>query len=69
MVLRGDPSLTKSRVSLKSMIRSWTEADQGFLIECRFMEGGVSLAEWYGIDEVYTISKSSHIDEMYTISE
>ncbi|KAA0047682.1 ty3-gypsy retroelement transposase [Cucumis melo var. makuwa] len=37
--IKGDPSLTKARVSLKSMmIKSWGEQDEGFLIECRALE-------------------------------
>ncbi|KAA0064688.1 ty3-gypsy retroelement transposase [Cucumis melo var. makuwa] len=33
-----DPSLTKSRISLKSMIKTWVEQDEGFLIECRAVQ-------------------------------
>lgn len=55
IVLKGDASLTKSNISLKRLVKYWGPADQGFLVECRAMEGGVSLAEWYNIDEVYTI--------------
>lgn len=40
VAIRGDPSLTKARVSLKSRMKSWPSSDQGFLIECRTMEGG-----------------------------
>ncbi|KAL0550402.1 hypothetical protein IC582_014912 [Cucumis melo] len=36
--IKGDPSLTKARVSLKSMIKSWGEQDEGFFIECRALE-------------------------------
>lgn len=32
--IKGDPNLTKARVSLKNMIRSWGEKDEGFLMEC-----------------------------------
>lgn len=35
VTLKGDPSLTKTKVSLKTLVRSWEEADQGFLVECR----------------------------------
>ncbi|KAA0031986.1 Transposon Ty3-I Gag-Pol polyprotein [Cucumis melo var. makuwa] len=58
VALRGDPSLTKVRVSLKHMMKTWTEYDQGFLIECRALEGGIAFAELYGIDAVPTIHKS-----------
>lgn len=51
-IIRGDPSLTKTRVSLKNMMRTWDESDQGFLVECRAIEGGVELAEDNGIEEV-----------------
>lgn len=42
------------------MIKSWTEADQGYLIKCRSMEmeGEISLTEWYGIEEVHTVSQA-----------
>ncbi|KAL0541102.1 hypothetical protein IC582_021135 [Cucumis melo] len=50
-IIRGDPSLTKTRVSLKNMMRTWDESDQGFLVECRAIEGGVELAEDNGIEE------------------
>ncbi|TYJ97524.1 transposon Tf2-1 polyprotein isoform X1 [Cucumis melo var. makuwa] len=30
---------------LKSMMKGWTETDQGYLVECRAIEGGVVLAE------------------------
>ncbi|KAA0047644.1 Ty3/gypsy retrotransposon protein [Cucumis melo var. makuwa] len=36
--IKGDPSLTKSRISLKSMIKTWVEQDEGFLIECRVVQ-------------------------------
>lgn len=58
VVIRGDPSLTKTRVSLKSMMKAWTKFDKGFLIECRALEGGISLAELYGVDGVPTIQES-----------
>lgn len=36
----------------------WESKDQGFLVECRAMEGGVSMAKWYGIDEVANIDEA-----------
>lgn len=33
VVLKGDASLTKAKVSMKMMISNWEEEDQGFLIE------------------------------------
>lgn len=38
VVIRGDSSLTKTRVCLKSMIKSWKNSYRGFLIEYRPME-------------------------------
>ncbi|TYK13668.1 transposon Tf2-1 polyprotein isoform X1 [Cucumis melo var. makuwa] len=58
VVIRGDPSLTKTKVSLKHIMKTWTPSDQGFLIECRFLEGGMTFAELYGIDDVPTIQES-----------
>ncbi|TYK03052.1 Retrotransposable element Tf2 [Cucumis melo var. makuwa] len=36
--IKGDPSLTKARISLKNMIENWGDKDAGFLIECRSIE-------------------------------
>ncbi|KAA0041877.1 ty3-gypsy retrotransposon protein [Cucumis melo var. makuwa] len=36
--IKGDPSLTKARISLKSMIKTWGEQDEDYLVECRVME-------------------------------
>ena len=33
--IKGDPSLTRSRVSLKNLMKTWEEHDHGFLIDCR----------------------------------
>ncbi|TYK05420.1 Ty3/gypsy retrotransposon protein [Cucumis melo var. makuwa] len=36
--IKGDPSLTKARISLKNMMKNWEEKDSGFLIECRSLQ-------------------------------
>ena len=36
--IQGDPSLTKASVSLKKMMKTLGEEDQGFLVECRALE-------------------------------
>ena len=36
--IKGDPSLTKAHISLKSMFKTWGEQDKGFQIECRAVE-------------------------------
>ncbi|KAL0548958.1 hypothetical protein IC582_013436 [Cucumis melo] len=41
--IKGDPSLTKARVSLKNLVKTWEEHDHGYLIECRSM--GIEIAE------------------------
>ncbi|TYK28130.1 Ty3/gypsy retrotransposon protein [Cucumis melo var. makuwa] len=38
VVIKGDPSLTKTQVSLKGMMKNWETKDQGYLVECRAME-------------------------------
>ncbi|KAA0043034.1 Retrotransposable element Tf2 [Cucumis melo var. makuwa] len=38
MSIKEDSSLTKSRVSLKNMMKTWGEDDQDFLVECRAIE-------------------------------
>ncbi|KAA0035476.1 peroxidase 64 [Cucumis melo var. makuwa] len=35
MCIKGDPSLTKTQISLKSMFKTWSDQDEGYLIECR----------------------------------
>ena len=58
VVIRGDPSLTKSRVSLKNMIKTWKDSDQGFLIEYRAMERVYEPKEDDGIEEVLTVEEA-----------
>ncbi|KAL4021245.1 hypothetical protein IC575_020039 [Cucumis melo] len=36
--IKGDPSLTKARISLKSMFKTWGDQYEGFIIECRIVE-------------------------------
>lgn len=38
MSIKWDPSLTKSQVSLKNMMKTCGDDDQGFLVECRVIE-------------------------------
>ncbi|KAA0032165.1 transposon Tf2-1 polyprotein isoform X1 [Cucumis melo var. makuwa] len=38
IAIKGDPSLTKTRISLKSMFKTWLDQDEGFLIECRAIQ-------------------------------
>ena len=46
IIIKGeDLSLTKTMVSLKSMMKTWNTKDQGYLVECRAMEGRVSMEE------------------------
>lgn len=40
------------------MMKTWTELDQGFLIECGSLEGGMAFAAMYGVDEVPTTHES-----------
>ncbi|KAA0045216.1 Ty3/gypsy retrotransposon protein [Cucumis melo var. makuwa] len=40
VVIRRDPSLIKTRVSLKNLVKTWGADDQGFLVECRTLECG-----------------------------
>ena len=58
VVIKGDPSLTKSTVSLKNMIKTWKDSDQGFLIERRAMERVYEPTEDDGIEEVLTVEES-----------
>ena len=57
IVIKGDPSLTKSRVGLKNMIKTWNDSDQGFLIECQAMERVYEPTEADGI-EVLTVQEA-----------
>lgn len=45
-------------MSLKSMMKSWSPTNQGFLIECRAMERGITFAELYEVDEVPMMTES-----------
>lgn len=41
------------------MIKTWGDSDQEFLVECRAIEyGRMTMAEFYGIDEVHTLEES-----------
>ncbi|KAA0049929.1 ty3-gypsy retroelement transposase [Cucumis melo var. makuwa] len=44
-VTKGDPNLTKTRVSLKTLVKTWTDSDQGYLVECRALEGPITVNE------------------------
>ena len=59
IIIKGDPSLTKARVSLKNMIKTWEESDQGFLVEFRSMERGSTSSE----------NSEREIEEVLTIEE
>lgn len=48
LILKGDPRLAKTKVSLKKMMMAWEEEDQGFLVECRAIEAMTSSEEEYG---------------------
>ena len=58
VVIRGDPSLTKARVSLKALMKSWGDKDQVFLIECKALERRESLEVDDTFDEVLTVEES-----------
>lgn len=55
VVIRGDPSLTKMMVSLKSMMKSWNVEDQGYRVECRAMEGRLSVEGLCSEEETTTV--------------
>ena len=38
IIIKRDPSLTKTQVSLKSLVKMWTDFDQGYLTEFRSLE-------------------------------
>ena len=60
-MMKGDPSLTKSTLSLKNMIKTWKDSDQGFLIECRAMERVYEPKEEDGIEEVLIVEEAVSI--------
>ena len=45
IIIKGDLSLTKTRLGLKILMKAWTDFDQGYLVECRTLEGGIILSE------------------------
>ncbi|TYK28503.1 Ty3/gypsy retrotransposon protein [Cucumis melo var. makuwa] len=56
--IKGDPSLTKARISLKNMMKNWEDKDTGFLIECRSLQ--VKALEG---DEYYLLNAEAMSDE------
>ena len=47
ITIKGDPSLTKTRVSLKHMMKIWDSEDQSYLIECRALHSSLTVEEMY----------------------
>lgn len=39
-------------------MKTWIDSDQGFLIECRALQGRMTLAELYVVDDVPIIQES-----------
>ncbi|KAA0054528.1 peroxidase 64 [Cucumis melo var. makuwa] len=57
--IKGDPSLTKARISLKNMIKNWGDKDAGFLIECRSIEVKVVESNAYCLQSTEVLSSGS----------
>lgn len=57
VVIKGHPSLTKTKVSLKNLMKSWENCDHGFLVECLAMEGRVLSMEEDGFDDELTVEE------------
>ncbi|KAA0046073.1 Transposon Ty3-G Gag-Pol polyprotein [Cucumis melo var. makuwa] len=55
--IKGDPSLTKARISLKNMMKHWEEMDSGFLIECRSLQVRTVEGEEYCLLNTEAVSK------------
>ncbi|TYK02034.1 transposon Tf2-1 polyprotein isoform X1 [Cucumis melo var. makuwa] len=58
VIIHGDPSLTKKGVNLRSMMKTWEGEDQGFLVECRAIEGKVPVATFYEEELETTVDNS-----------
>ena len=58
VVIRGDPSLTKAIVSLKTLMKSWGDKDQWFLVECRALERREDLERDNSFDETLAVEES-----------
>lgn len=56
--IQGDPSLTKASVSLKKMMKTLGEEDQGFLVECRALERSEVWEEENLWEEELTVEES-----------
>lgn len=56
VIVKGDPSLTKAKVSLKNIIKTQNKSDQGYLV--RALEGRGISAERGNIEEVLTVEES-----------
>lgn len=62
VVIRGNSSLIKTRVSLKNMMMPLEADDQRFLVECRAIKGGLNIEKIYDKEVVPTIENSiSHL--------
>lgn len=57
--MKGDPSLTKTKVSLKRMMKMWDEHDQGYLVEFKSLEALVDYAEFTAITPIETTPDST----------
>lgn len=47
--------MTKVQISLKRMMKTLEGGDQGFLVECRALQGVESLEAFYGVDEIFNL--------------
>lgn len=59
VILRCDPSLTKTKVSLKRMMKTWDETDQGYLVEFKALKALVDSAEFATLTPIQNTPKST----------
>lgn len=61
--MRGDPSLTRAKVALEKMTKAWGEIDQGFLVECRDLEGYIDPGDIH----ITTTTANDQPEELYAL--
>lgn len=73
ITLKGDPTLTKAEVSLKAISKSWSEQDQGYLVELQKLtvedEEKVMIEEEIGEEELIPTAIQDMIENYASLFE
>ncbi|KAA0056338.1 ty3-gypsy retrotransposon protein [Cucumis melo var. makuwa] len=70
VVIKGDTSLTKARVSLESTMRTWSQNDQGFLMNVElWKELPPHEATWENCDDFVQQFPNFHLEDKVILEE